>query len=241
MTAYPVLGKAKSRDLCAAFIQGAPKDAQGSVFYGVDQTNIKHWQRVSRSGEPYWYCDNSWFDKTRGTHFRIGRNRVQHDGQGQSNGERFKALALEIRPWRADGEHIVICPQSDSFMREVAEYPGDWLSDVVRTMALVSNRRFAVRNWDRDKLTLQATLARDLVGAWMLVTYSSTAAIQALLAGIPVSAIGGAARWAGTDPLGIEAPFYPEDRERFFGVLADNQFTINEMRDGSAWQLLARN
>lgn len=240
MTAYPVLGKAKSRDICAAFIEGAPQDAKGSVFYGVDQTNIRHWQRVSRSGEPYWYCDNSFFDKTRGTHFRIGRNCVQHDGQGRSQGERFKALALEIKPWRTEGEHIVICPQSDSFMREVAEYQGDWLSDVVGTIALVSNRSLVVRNWARDKPKLQATLARDLVGAWMLVTYSSAAAIQALLAGIPVSAIGGAARWAGTDPLAIETPFYPEDRERFFGVLADNQFTIDEMRDGTAWNLLNR-
>jgi len=238
VTAYPVLGKAKSRDICAAFIEGAPKDAKGSVFYGVDASNIQHWQRVSRSGEPYWYCDNTFFDKTRGTHFRIGRNCVQHDGQGQSKGERFKALTLEIKPWRATGEHIVICPQSDSFMREVAEYPGDWLSDVVRTMKLVSHRRFMVRNWDRNKLTLQATLARELVDAWMLVTYSSAAAIQALLAGVPVSAIGGAARWVGTDPLGIETPFYPEDRERFFGVLADNQFSIEEMKSGVAWRAL---
>ncbi len=237
MTAYPVLGKAKSRDLCLAFMAGC-SGASGSVFYGVDQTNLHSWRRVSKSGEPYYYIDNSFFDKTRGTHFRIAKNRIQHDGQGQSNGERFKSLALEIKPWRNTGEHIVVCPQSDSFMREVAEYSGDWLSDVVATMALVTNRRFAIRNWDRDKLKLQATLNRDLIGAWILVTYSSTAAIQALLQGVPVSAIGGAASWAGTDPLGIETPFYPEDRERFFGVLADNQFTIEEMKSGVAWRAL---
>lgn len=231
-------GKQKSHDICDAFLQGAPKGEKGSVFYGADQSNFHHWQRIRSSGEPYYYIDNAYFDKTRGTHFRITQGAIQHDGQGQSSGERFRALALQIKPWRTDGEHIVVCPQSDSFMRDIAEWKGNWLSDAVRTMALFSNRRFKVRNWDRNKSILMATLAEDLKNAWILVTYSSAAAINALLAGIPVSAAEGAAYLMGVNIKHIEQPIYPEDRERFFGVLADQQFTLDEMKDGTAWRML---
>lgn len=240
MKAYPVLGKPKSRDICAAFLQGCPTNAQGACFYGADQTNIDHWQRCRASGEPYYYIDNAYFDKTRGTHFRITQGAIQHNGQGQSSGERFRALALQIKPWRSDGEHIVVCPQSDAFMRDIAGLKTNWLSDAVRTMALFSNRRFKVRNWDRNKSILMATLAEDLKNAWILVTYSSAAAINALLAGIPISAADGAAYLMGVNIKHIEEPIYPEDRERFFGVLADNQWTLDEFRDGTAWRMLQK-
>jgi len=237
--AYPVIGKKKSRDLCEAFIQGCPKGAKGAVFYGVDQTNWDHWQRCSAGGEPYFYIDNAFFDKTRGTYFRIGRNCVQHDGQGQSEGQRFKALALEIKPWRKDGQHIVVCPQSDSFMRDVAGWKNDWLSEAVRTMALASNRRFKIRNWDRDKIRAMATLKDDLKHAWILATYSSAASVTALLEGIPVACCAGACYGMGVRLIDIEQPIFPKDRERFFGVLADAQWTIEEMRNGTAWRALS--
>lgn len=240
LNAYPVHGKAKSHDICAAFIQGAPKDAKGEVFYGVDSSNLQHWQRCRASGEPYYYCDNAYFDKTRGTHFRITQGAIQHSGQGQSDGKRFKSLALQIKPWRSDGDHIVVCPQSDSFMRDLADWNGNWLDDVVRTLALVSNRRFKVRNWHRDKSVLMATLNEDLRNAWILVTHSSAAAVNALLEGIPVACNEGAAKSMGVQALDIEDPVYPEDRERFFMVLADNQWTLDEIKRGVAWKALAR-
>lgn len=240
MTAFPVIGKKKSRDLCEAFIQGAPSGARGAVFYGVDQTNWDHWQRCSTNGEPYYYVDNSFYDKTRGTHYRIARNSVQHNGQGESDGQRFKALALEIKPWRKDGQHIVVCPQSDSFMREVAGWKNNWLSEAVRTMALASNRRFKIRNWDRDKMKAMSTLPADLKHAWILATYSSAASVTALLEGIPVACCAGACYGMGVRLIDIEKPIFPKDRERFFGVLADNQFTVSEMKDGTAWHALNR-
>jgi hypothetical protein len=238
LIARPVLGKAKSRDLCAAFIQGAPTEAQGEVFYGVDQTNIHHWQRVCTGSEPWYYIDNSFFDKTRGTHFRIARNAVQHSGEGQSDGQRFKALALEIKPWRKTGSHIVVCPQSDSFMRDIAGWKNNWLSEAVRSMALASNRRFKIRNWDRDKAKASKTLPDDLRDAWILATYSSAASVTALLEGIPVACCAGACYGMGVRVIDIEQPIYPKDRERFFGVLADNQWNVSEMKDGTAWRML---
>ena len=208
------------------------------MFYGVDQTNLHHWKRVNADKSDWYYIDNSYFDATRGTCYRITRNQVQHSGKGESNGQRFKALKLQVKPWRTTGDHIVVCQQSDSFMRDIAGWRSDWLTEAVRSMALVSKRRFKVRVWNRDKAKAMQTLPDDLKGAWALATYSSAASITALLAGIPVACCAGAAYSMGVRVIDIEEPIYPEDRERFFGVLADNQWTVDEMKSGIAWQML---
>ena len=238
MTAYPVANKAKSRAICNAFIQGAPSGQKGNVFYGVDQTNIHDWRRCSSSGETWWYVDNSYFDKTRGTHFRVTQGALQHSGQGESSGERFKGLALEIKPWRENGDHIVVCQQSDSFMRDIAGWKSDWLTEARRSMMLSTNRRLRIRTWDRDKARVAATLPNDLKNAWALATYSSAAAVTALLAGVPVACCAGVCYSMGVRVIDVEHPLYPPDRERFFGVLADNQFTLDEMKSGVAWKAL---
>lgn len=238
MNAYPIYGKAKSRDICNAFLQGAPKDAKGNVFYGVDSTNINDWRGCCARGETWWYVDNSYFDKTRGSYFRITKGALQHSGEGQSNGQRFKSLALEIRPWREYGEHIVICPQSESFMRDIAGWKNDWQAEAIRVMLISTHRGLKIRPWERDKAKAAATLQGDLVNAWALVTYSSAAAVTALLEGVPVACNAGACHSMGVQALDIEDPLYPPDRERFFGVLADNQWTLSEIKDGTAWKWL---
>jgi hypothetical protein len=43
---------------------------------------------------------------------------------------------------------------------------------------------------------------------------------------------------ASADLSEIEAPRRPEDRERWAGVLADNQWSVPEIRNGTAWKAL---
>src|SRR5262245_38740590 len=133
---YPVRGKQKAYDICAAFLKpcggeiitdGVLRDG-AACFYGVDSSNAALWEQVKRERRDYFYIDNSYFDATRGVYFRVTRNRLQHAGEGPSTGARFRALGIAIRPWRLiHGEHIVLCPQSDSFMRLVIGMQFDWL------------------------------------------------------------------------------------------------------------------
>jgi hypothetical protein len=61
--------------------------------------------------------------------------------------------------------------------------------------------------------------------------------VDALLAGVPVfcTAPCAAQTMGHTDPALIETPLYPDDRERWARVLAANQWTLDEMRDGACW------
>ena len=224
LIAHPVVGKAKSRMLCEAFIAGAPKDAHGHVFYGVNESNVTAWAKVKLRGEDWYYIDNSFFDCVRGQQFRVAKNRVQVDPAGRtSDGTRFAALGLEMAPWQSNpAGHVVLAEQSPSFMRTVACEP-DWFH---KTLLSYDRERLVVRGWHGDKLKQQATLAVDLRRAQCLVTHSSAAAVTALLAGVQVQ----------VEPLSAVHNF--TDRLALMQALADGQFDVNEMKTGEAWAWL---
>lgn len=244
---YPVADKAKSLDICRAFAQGAggiihhraKELAPGpSFFYGVDASNIHIWRQArDNHQDPFYYCDNAYFDSTRQEYFRITRDRLQHSGLGSTDGERFAALGIELKPWRRIGEHVVLCPQSDSFMRDIARYEGNWTQDAMSRLSQISKRPIRLRLWSPDKGKLASTLADDLKNAHALVTWSSAAAITAILSGIPAIVMGECA----AEPMAairledVECPPRP-DRLHWAGVLADNQWTLDEMRRGVAWE-----
>lgn len=250
VTAYPVAGKRKSQEICLAFVRGCGGQIGtglregAAVFYGVDQSNIHIWREVCASGRDYFYIDNSVFDTNRQKCFRVTRNGLQHNGAGASDGRRFAALGVEIKPWRERGEHIVLCPQSPAFMKTIVGYVGNWLDDARADAEMFAPRReLRVREWSANKGALAATLSQDLARAHALATWSSAAAVTAVLAGVPVI-VGGqdcaAASMAGAWH-DVEALPQSDDRERWAGVLADNEFTLDEMRAGMAWRHLNSN
>ncbi len=250
LTAYPVAGKAKSWEICEAFVRGCGGAvARGctsllpgpSFFYGVDDSNEHLWREARADlGREWFYCDNSYFDSARGTFFRVTKNRLQHPGTGQSTGERFASLGIEVKPWRSGGDHVVVCPQSEHFMHRIAGYQGDWLKDAVWTLKNTTPRAVRVRSWDRDKKRAASTLQADLDGAYALATWSSAAAVTALIEGVPVVVQGKdcAAKAMSGELDRIEALPKPDDRERWAGVLADNQWSLDEFARGDAWKAL---
>lgn len=232
----PVAGKEKSRRLCEAFRRGAPRDADGFVFYGVDSSNVLKWEYARRhdrvtGARDWFYIDNSYFDATRGWRFRVTKNRVQVDPRHLvSDGKRFDALGINLRPFLSGSRrHAVVCPQSDSFMQHVARWPGpQWLQ---HHLATLSSWDVRVRSWQRDKAKAMQSLAADLRDAAVLITHSSSAAVQAVINGVPVivsemSAVSCLVNGDGSD------------RARVLSVLADHEFTLDELEDGTAWRRL---
>lgn len=251
LTAYPVAGKAKSYEICEAFVQGYKGVGQiirsgtrlndgAAFFYGVDQSNIHFWEQVRSDPKREWYyCDNAYFDSTRQVYFRVTKNRLQHTGIGPSTGERFRALGLRIEPWTKSGAHIIVCPQSDPFMRDIAGFNGSWCDETVKALSTLTEREIRIRSWNRDKTTLSKTLAADLVNAYALVTWSSAAAITAVLSGVPVVTSSQCAAMPMSGDL-FKLHLLPrKERAIWAGVLADNQWTLEEFRNGTTWRSLS--
>lgn len=245
VTAYPVANKKKATEICEAFARGCGGKLATTLqpgpafFYGVDHSNRGIWEAVLADGRDYFYADNSFFDSRRQASFRVAKNRLQHAGTGISSGARFAALGIPVAPWRAAGNHFVVCPQSDHFMRVLAGYDGDWGRDIVAYLRANSRRPIRCRDWNPNKGALAATLHHDLVGAHALITWSSAAAVTAILAGVPaiVHSNDCVARTLAGDPWLLEDLATP-DRLNWAGVLADHEWSLAEFRDGTAWKAL---
>jgi hypothetical protein len=230
LVACPVAKKQKALDICNAFIGGAPKSAEGYVFYGVNETNLEAWNKAKKSGRPWYYIDNSYFDAVRGKQLRVTKNAIQiQNAAGQmSDGKRFDALDIEIKPWKDNrkGEYWIACEQSLQFMVNVVRDPL-WLERTLRDTA--NGWPIQLRPWNPDKLKIQTTLVEHLKGARRLVAHTSAAAVTALLEGVPVTV---------SEHSAVYGVKYGDQRLPVMQVLADNQFLISELKDGTAWSHL---
>jgi hypothetical protein len=238
---YPQPGKPKAQRIAAAFAEGCggkvmqhvPRELEPgpAAFYGVRPAWLHLWLQAKAEGREWWYVDNAYFDAARERCFRVVKNGLQHDGRGESDGKRLARLGVAVKPWRQDGEHVLVCVQSDEFLRVVAGVENGaagWLVSTLRELSTVTTRPALVRV-KRDS----RPLAEDMEGAWAVVTYSSAAANEALLAGIPVSVGAGAALDFSTPLRDIDNPRRPDGRERWAAVLADQQWTLSEIAGGA--------
>lgn len=235
MLCYPQPGKARSRLVLDALAAGW-RGGDATAFYGV--VGIE--ERFAAVGGGAWlYGDNAYFDACRGKFFRFARNAFQVFEFQPPDHLRRAAQGLWVRPWQRDGRHIVVVEQSDHFLR-ISGAGQDWLQKTIKTLGTHTDRPLSVRPWTRDKAGAAATLAADLEGAWALVTHMSAAANEALLAGVPVFVTGpcAASPMASGSLAEIERPRYIDGREEWAAGLAGSHWTLDELRDGTAWQRL---
>lgn len=258
VTCYQLKGKAKSEMLCRAFAQGV-RAAGGeafitdgadrlqpgaAVFYGVRPHQKPLLDAAIAEGRDYYYIDNAYFDATREKYFRITKNRLQHGGIGESDGVRFAALGLHTEAaWRARGEHVLLCPQSDEFLDLFCPQGRGWTDATLALLRQRTGRELRVRAWQSDKVAWYRTLPQDLTDCFALVTFSSASAITAMMHGVPAFVTGRdciSLPVANLDVDRIERPRTPT-QEAFAGwlnVVADHQFTISEIMSGRAWRRL---
>ncbi len=228
---YAQPDKDKSKRVLRAFADGCGASmasttaghlASGdAVFYGVRADWAHLWAQAKREGRTWYYIDNSYFDCVREQQFRVTRGAVQHDGAGVSDGTRFAALNIQIKPYAVRGPLVVVCPPSDEFMHVVGADPG-WLKRTVSRLIGEHGASNVVVRWKFGKRPLMA----DLENAKLLVTWGSAAAVTATLEGIPV------------EVSHQSCARHIVDRLQWARVLADNQWTLSEFQNGTAWRML---
>ena len=185
-------------------------------------------------GRDVYFGDHGYFGRHK--FYRITANALQHDGTGDATPDRFQAFQRPVQPWRRTGQYVLVCPNSAVYFGLHGLNVEDWLIDVRAQLAQHTDRDVRIR-W---KVTGEP-IATDLEHAWAVVVFSSAAALDALIAGVPVFTL---APFAATVRMGladlarIETPSYPDGREPFLWNLANNQWTIRELCSGAAWGAL---
>lgn len=145
-----------------------------------------------------------------------------------------------MRTWRVPmlGDHFLICRPSTSY----AAFHGiDVDLDVEYLLDTLSGHKVV----QRDKASSRP-LASDLENCRAVITWGSNVAVEAVLHGVPVvvtadsaAAPVGRVWWPGRDDLGDVVNTLTEPpRGDWATSLAYGQFTLKEMVEGTAWQIL---
>lgn len=248
---YLNTAKKNAQTLVGAFADGSGAEitkkmefqpGREAVFWGVDRETLPIYNEVLATGTPYWYMDNGYFKSkwSGGDYYRITRNAEQHSGKGTTDGNRWCALNIKIMPWTMSGEYILVACQSDFWHERHGDGSAAEFGEKVKAELAKYTKRPVIVRGKPIGGHVEPPLDQQIAGAWATVAYSSIVAAQGILAGVPafMLAPGAMGSVANLDLSKIENPYRPAARRRWAGVLADNQWRLEEIRNGTAWKAL---
>lgn len=195
-------------------------------------------KRAQAAGDDWYYGDHAYFG--RGIFYRATKNAYQHSGEpcaaDLARGKTcLHRLGISVRPWNRRGKNIIICPQTEGFFERHGYPRGTWLSGVLNALEGVTDRPVLIHQKRDIK-----PLASSLKDAWCVIVHTSNAALDALMAGVPVICTGVCP--AGTLGLSevaqVENPVYPSGRLEMAATLAANQWTLEEIAQGQCWKVI---
>lgn len=240
-------------------------DAVASL--GVLRGTGEMFHAAAAAGIDYYYMDHAYYNAGYNGPgwMRIVKNHHTMNWLTHSNGDRYRqffAHSNPILPWKDNnnrGDRIIVCPPTNA----VSWYTGltsSWTENIVSQLKAIlpenQHNRILIRAKpsepivdisgnliDFKKNIVEGTLDEDLENAHCVIAYNSMVALTATLRGIPV---------IGTDyscckPISyklqdLSTPevfdIEPSDRKNLIHWLADNQWNITEIKNGTAWNQL---
>lgn len=225
----PLFARAFARG-CGGVVREKYVEGRWSGF-GSPQ-NWHEMQHTIKAGFDWYFGDHAYFK--RGIFYRVTKNALFSYGTGKSDMQRVKMFFDRPTPWGA-GKHVIVCPQSDKFFQRVGTTQAAWIAATVTELKRYTDRKI-IMHYKKDALPL-AALLKD---AHCVVSYSSNSAVEAIMAGVPAinTADSHAALMCRSNLSDVENLLFPDNRLEYAAVLADNQWTFDEMAAGMCWRHL---
>lgn len=162
-----------------------------------------------------------------------------HNGRGTwpaGGPERFEAMGIELKPWRIDGGHILICPNR-SFGVGAQVMSPSWAQEKLHALSRITKRLIKIRSHPGNNAPARP-LEADLEGSWLVYVWSSSVAVHSLAAGIPTFI---EAPWnilKGASATGSVEDHYSPNRQPHFERMAWHQWTVEEIESGEPFRAL---
>lgn len=245
------------------FVQNAD-DFQRAVFLMRGITNYKYSHHIHRVNADYFYFDTGYFGNLNSYYepptykkafHRMVYNNLQLNELAKVDDSRYQIVLKYIKrdfnvkekeiikPWKKNGSRILLCPPSEKVSHTFGIKTDPWIEETINEIRKYSDREIIVRKktevrMDRVRNPIQNVLDNDI---FILVTYNSIAATEAIIHGIPALTLGiNAATPVSINKIKrIENPIYP-DRQLWLNNLAYGQFHIEEFQNGVVWDHIER-
>lgn len=228
-----------------------------AAFWGFIENNWHIIKQHQETGVDWWFWDMPYLGRfsslnpSKEFYWRVSKNGIHATDIISRPSDRFNKWEVDIKPWRRSGEFILVCASSDTMTRWcTGKDVHSWTMSTVEELKKYTDRPIHVRYKPRaagtsgpDASALRGDKAFKFVldNVWAVVTTVSMCAIEAQLEGIPTfcDPQSAAAPVSETDLSKIDTPRYP-DREPWLYHLAYQQFTQDEIADGTAYRTLTQ-
>lgn len=172
-----------------------------------------------------------------------------------------KRVGIKLKPWKKDGNDILLCCQRDGGWSMSGQPLLPWVVKTVTQIRKFSDRRIVIRFHPGDKNILnhkrmlaryrlpnvivshQENILQDFTTAQCVINYNSSPAVAAAIEGVPVIVL---------DPERSQAADVSHhslsdienlkefDREKWIHKMAQMHWTLDELKDGTAWKHLRK-
>ena len=231
-------------------------------FWGLAGNNIAKIKECIENKHEYYFVDTGYISSQitrypepkildeKKTYFRICKGSF-HTNKGKVNTPaRLEKLRqqlgtdAEFKGWRDTGKHILLCPSSPTVTYQMNGITQDeWVETAKQEISKYTDREIRFRNKPRPGNPWWETdIKDDLKDCHALVTNYSLAAFDALFNYVPVFAEANSVMGPVTsrDIKKIDKPLKPgrKTMEDWLKFVAENQFTLKEMANGTAYETL---
>lgn len=232
------------------------------LFNGRMTGNRSIWEKAKNQGKPVIVLEVGGIK--RGTTWKVGINGINRDAyfnDGDNTDDRAKSLGLSLKPWRKNGDYILICGQHDKSLQwQGMPRMSKWVMDTIEKIQEHSSRPIIFRPHPRcqlheiehqyknvyrqQPLRIEGTyddFNLSFANAHAVVSYSSNPGPQAIIAGIPAFVSTSSLAYDAANDIDflhdIEEPLRPE-RQQWLNDYAHTEYTIEEIAAGIPLNIL---
>lgn len=226
------------------------------LFAGRMAQNKAIWQRNLAKSKPTVVLEVGGI--SRGKTWKVGLNGINRDaywGDSGNDDSRVSLLGLEVKPWRNNGEYILICGQHDKSLQwHNMPKMSVWVMSTITEIQKHTDRPIIFRPHPRCTLpsiehefknvrrqTPKQTPGSyddfdiDYSNVYATVSYSSNPGIHSVLEGVPTFVSPSSLAYDVGNDIDffhdIEAPLTP-DRQQWLNDYAWTEFTVEEISQG---------
>jgi hypothetical protein len=178
-----------------------------------------------------------------GPNYNANRLHLVSSSWDQSNGEALSGPKRPADRWLGLGIELLPWTDRDGYTLILGQLPGDLAVPDNYTSVLMGMRKAASEHYGKVRMrphplveVQQRSLSDDLGGAERAITWCSTSAVEAVIAGVPtITFHPSAIAWPVTSHA-LGDPPYLGERDQWCYDLAYRQWSLEALANGEAWE-----
>ena len=212
------------------------------LFNGRMAGNQAIWERCQRESRPCIVLEVGGIK--RGTTWKVGLNGINRDayfGPSGNSSDRVRLLGLQVKPWKYDGEYILIAGQHDKSLQWQSMQP---MSQTKRPIIFRPHPRCPLPAIEIEFKDVKRQQPHQIKGTyddfdmqfdniWATVSWSSNPGVHSIINGVPAFTGPSSLAFdvAEQNLRNIETPLYC-DRTQWLNDYAHTEYTIEEISQG---------